>query len=366
MSIDVLTETHGVLAQTLNTEAPDSGQRIGETTSVSVVIPCFNEERLIEKVLANLIEQYHDDAYEVLVVDGGSTDGTRAAVDRFVEAHPSFCVQVIDNPARHIPVGVNLGIARARGQVIVRMDAHSTPSPNYVRRCVELLVETEASVVGMTLRVRAGADTLTARAIAIAVAHPFGIGDAKYRSAGLSGRQFVDTVPFGAFRKTLWQELGGFSENLLTNEDYDFNYRVRSRGGQVLLDTKAYCQYFARPTLRELSRQYFRYGYWKARMVQLHPRSIKLRQIVAPAFVTSLVASGALSLAWSPMVWVLLAIIIAYSSLALFYAAQLARRNGAFKLLFPLFLSFTVIHLCWGTGFILGLVPRRASRSEAR
>lgn len=342
------------------------GSRGNIVTSVSVVIPCFNEERFIEKVLANLLEQYDDDAYEVVIVDGGSTDRTRAAIDRFVQAHPSFRVQVIDNPARHIPVGVNLGIAHSRGQVIVRMDAHSIPSPNYVRRCVELLSDSGASVVGLPCRISAGAETRTACGIALAVAHPFGIGDAKYRSTALSGSHLVDTVPFGAFRKALWQDLGGFNENLLANEDYDFNYRVRSTGGKVLLDTAAHSQYFARPTLKELCRQYFRYGYWKAQMVKLHPRSIKLRHLVAPGFVASLVASGALSLMLPPFVWLLLAIIGAYALVAFFFAAQPARRSGAFDLLLPLFLSFTAIHLCWGTGFILGLAPRRASRSEAR
>ncbi len=352
------------LPQPLDREPLDSRGNV--VTSVSVVIPCFNEERFIEKVLANLIEQYDDDAYEVVIVDGLSTDHTRAAIDRFVQAHPSFRVQVIDNPARHIPIGVNLGIAHACGEVIVRMDAHSIPSPNYVRRCVELLSDSGAAVVGMPWRIAAGAETSTARAIAAAVAHPFGIGDAKYRAADLSGSQLVDTVPFGAFRKVLWQELGGFNENLLANEDYDFNYRVRSTGGRVLLDTAAHCQYFARPTLKELCRQYFRYGYWKAQMVKLHPRSIKLRHLVAPGFVASLVATAALSLMWPSFVLLLLMIIAAYTAVAVFFSAQLAKRNGAVDLFLPLVLSFTGIHFCWGTGFILGLAPRHASRNEAR
>ncbi len=334
--------------------------------TVSVIIPCFNEERFIEHVLTNLSAQYDEHAYEIIVVDGHSTDQTRAAIARFVAAHPAVRVRVVENAARHIPVGLNLGIAQARGEIVVRMDAHSMPSPNYVRRCVELLSAADAAVVGMPWRISAGAETLMARAIALAVAHPFGIGDAKYRARALAEPQFVDTVPFGAFHKTLWQELGGFNEKLFANEDYDFNYRVRTRGGQVLLDTAAHCEYFARPTLKELSRQYFRYGFWKAQMVKLHPRSIKLRHLVAPGFVAALIASGALSLAWSPFVWLLLAIIVAYASLALFFAAQIARRNGPFALLWPIFLSFTAIHLCWGSGFILGLAPRRASRSEAR
>jgi succinoglycan biosynthesis protein ExoA len=328
---------------------------------VSVVIPCFNEERFISQVLEHLASQYDSQRLEMVVVDGMSTDKTRQLVTQFIAERPELRVSLVDNPARNIPTALNIGIEHARGEIIVRMDAHSIPSANYVRRCIELLCEPEVSVVGMPWRIRPGRETLTARAIALAVSHPFGIGDAKYRQPNLTSAEFVDTVPFGVFRKELWREAGGFNEELLANEDYDFHYRVRQRGGRILLDAAGHSTYFARGSLKELAAQYFRYGRWKAQMIKLHPSSIRLRQTVAPLFVASLVFLGALSLWWLPALLVLFAIIAAYMMLASMFAAQLAVSGGDLKLAFAIPLAFFIIHTLWGTGFLLGLMhsPRK-------
>jgi len=243
---------------------------------ISIIIPCYNEERFIAGALNQLVKQSCDALFEIVVVDGASTDDTRRVIEDFAAKNSGVPLRVIDNPARNIPTALNLGIRAARGDLIVRMDAHSAPSSNYVSRCTELLRAQRAAIVGMPWHIKPGADSLMARAIAAAVSHPLGAGDAKYRLPGTTS-QFVDTVPFGAFHKSLWEQLGGFNEQLLTNEDYDFNYRVRKQGGTILLDNEAHSDYFARPRLSDLARQYFRYGVWKARMVKLHPSSIKPR-----------------------------------------------------------------------------------------
>lgn len=295
--------------------------------TVSVVIPCYNEERFIGKVLENLANQYSAERYEIIVVDGMSTDRTRASVAEFMRCHPEIAVRLVDNPARNIPTALNLGISEARHEIIVRMDAHSVPSENYVRRCIEGLRTDGVAVVGMPWRIRASDDSLAARAIALAVAHPFGIGDAKYRLLN-SESQIVDTVPFGAFRKSLWREVGGFNEALLANEDYDFHYRVRQRGGRILLDTDGYSIYFARNSFKALAVQYFRYGRWKAQMLKRHPRSLRLRQLVAPVFVVALAA---------------------------LVAFKLSRQASDWRLLPMIVLTFPVIHTTWGSSFLTGL-----------
>lgn len=327
--------------------------------SVSVVIPCFNEERFIGKVLHNLARQYDQNRYEILVVDGMSEDRTREIVSQFAEANRTLSVCVVDNPQRNIPTALNLGIRHATGDVIVRMDAHSLPSENYVRRCVQLLNDSDVAVVGMPWRIQPGADTAVAQAISLAVSHPFGIGDAKYRLAAANGTSAVDTVPFGVFRKSLWEKLGGFNEELLANEDYDFNYRARLAGGKVLLDAEGHCDYFARPTLKALANQYLRYGKWKAQMVKLHPRSIKLRHLVAPAFVVSLVLTALVSPWWTPAAWAFLTVVLAYAVLAFLCAIILARRVRNYRLVFVIPLVFLVLHLSWGTSFLAGLLPSR-------
>ncbi len=341
------------------------------TPFVSVVIPCFNEEKFIHRVLETLSQQYDNEHCEIIVVDGMSVDGTRAEIARFINANPQVSVRLVDNPLKHIPAALNLGISSARGDIIVRMDAHSVPSENYVRTCVAGLRSGENAVIGMPWNIQPATDTATARAIALAVGHPFGIGDAKYRLHS-EGQQAVDTVPFGAFRRELWSQLGGFNEELLTNEDYEFNYRVRSAGGRVLLDGTAHAVYYARSSFKELARQYFRYGMWKAQMLKLHPQSIRLRHVVAPAFVASLLVLLILARWEIYAAWALLAIVGSYLLLALFSALQLCRRSRDYRLLVHIAIAFLVIHICWGTGFWGGIfrsLPRssagpRASKSS--
>ncbi|MGH9958146.1 MAG: glycosyltransferase family 2 protein, partial [Pyrinomonadaceae bacterium] len=257
--------------------------RVDGPETVSVVIPCYNEERFIGNALEQLAHQFEPERYEIIVVDGLSDDNSRAVIEDFRKRQPNLSVSLVENPARNIPTALNLGIAAAKGNIIARMDAHAVPSNGYIRRCVEVLQSGTAGAVGMPCKVRAGAQTLVARAIAAAVSHPFGIGDAKYRlGAGGPPQESVDTVAFACFRKSVWKELGGYNESLHTNEDYDFNYRVRQSGRQVILDRAGHCDYFARTTIRKLGAQYWRYGGWKAQMVRLHPRSIKVRHLVAP------------------------------------------------------------------------------------
>lgn len=329
-------------------------------TFVSVVIPCLNGERFIGQTLEKLAGQFQSERYEIIIVDGMSVDKTRMIVSEFKASHPQLEIKLIDNPSRSIPVSLNLGIKEARGDIIARMDVHSNPSENYVRHCVGLLNNPGVAVVGAPIRIRPGAETLSARAIALAVGHPFGIGDAKYRLSD-SATQFVDTVPFGVFRKSLWQRIGGFDENLLSNEDYDFYYRVRRDGGRILLDTETYSTYFARPTIKELAAQYARYGSWKAQMVKLHPRSLRWRQLVAPLFVLSVLSLSLLSLWWPLALLALIPIVASYASLSLFFALQASRKAGELRLAFVMPFVFLVIHSMWGGNFLLGLFrsPKR-------
>src|SRR5262245_48122710 len=295
--------------------------------TVSVVIPCYNEERYIDKVLANLAGQYETDRYEIVVVDGNSEDGTRRVIAEFCEAHPQLQVTVVDNPKRHIPRALNLGIEAAKGEIVARMDAHAVASAGYIRRCVTVLREKGVAVVGAPCRVGPGADTLMARAIAMAVSHPFGIGDATYRlREGKELQEPVDTVAFACFRKSLWQELGGFNEDLLTNEDYDFNYRIRQSGREVILDRGGHCDYFARTTLGGLATQYWRYGGWKAEMIRLQPQSMKLRHAVAPLFVLSLIVLSLASLLWYWAPFLLAAELSFYLVAAIFAGWHAVRR----------------------------------------
>lgn len=327
------------------------------TETVSVVIPCYNEEHFISKALEQLADQFESDRYEIIVVDGLSDDRTRAVIEQFKSRRSDLSISVVDNPARNIPTALNLGIAAAKGSIIARMDAHAVPCDGYIQRCVEVLRAGTAGAVGMPCMVRAGADTVVARAIAAAVSHPFGIGDAKYRlGAGGPLQEAVDTVAFACFRKSLWKELSGFNEDLLTNEDYDFNYRVRQSGRQVILDRAGHCDYFARTTIKALASQYLRYGGWKAAMLRLQPRSTRVRHLVAPAFVASILAFVIAGIFWKPAWWFLLVEVVGYLTCSLVAGWQVARKSvdGAVMIL-VMPLIFATIHLTWGTSFLFRL-----------
>jgi glycosyltransferase involved in cell wall biosynthesis len=353
-----ITETSGLTADDRTTPAE----------FVSVVIPCLNEERFIGKALHNLADQYDTNRYEIIVVDGLSQDRTREVIAEFCRERPDVSVTLIDNPARRIPAALNLGIGAARGDIIARLDAHAVASPGYIRRSVEVLRQQGVGVVGMPCQVCPGAETLTAKSIAAAVSHPFGIGDAKYRLGRDSAEQeSVDTVAFACFRRELWRELGGFDEGLSANEDYEFNYRVRRHGQTVLLDTAEHCDYFARATLKDLASQYWRYGRWKARMIRLHPRSLKLRQAVAPIFAASIPLFLLAGLWFRPAWWLLGLEWGLYLALALFFAVKVALRPNAgigFLLMMPI--NFSLIHICWGFGFLFGLLKAPKAQNPER
>lgn len=318
---------------------------------VSVVIPCYNEEETIGQVLEALADQsYPLSCLEVLVVDGMSTDATRAQIAGFSVRRPELPVRVIDNPRRAIPTAMNLGIAQARGEYVMRMDAHAQPNRDYVARCVALLQAGAGDNVGGRWLIVPGAETSQARAIALAVSHPFGIGDARYRYGERAA--YVDTVPFGAFRRDLFERVGSYDEQLLSNEDYDLNYRIRQAGGRIFFSPDIRCFYRARRTLAALARQYFRYGWWKVRMLRKYPAAIRWRQLAAPAFVAGLSGLGLLALLIPGIGWAWLALVAVYLLSGGILAVRLARRQGAgWRVAGWLLLAFATLHLSWGAGF---------------
>jgi len=212
--------------------------------TVSVIIPCFNEERRIQSTLEAIFSQTYPLALlDVTLSDGHSTDGTRRVIADFAAAHPQLRLQVVDNDARSIPAALNRAIAASRGEIILRLDGHSRPYPDYIEKSVAALLAGAGENVGGVWEIRPGDESRLAAAIAVAAAHPLGVGDALYRHAKQAA--VVDTVPFGVFRRALVEKIGGFDETLLANEDYEFNARIRQSGGKIWLDPQIRSIYFA-------------------------------------------------------------------------------------------------------------------------
>jgi len=323
--------------------------------SISIIIPCYNEQTTIRKLLASIYAQNTPRTdLEVIIADGMSSDGTRAEIAAFADSHQDLHLSVVDNPKRSIPAGLNCALKEAKGEIIIRLDAHSMPHADYIERCVADLEAGLGENVGGVWEIRPSADTWLAQSIAIAAAHPIGVGDALYRHAKKAGT--VDTVPFGAFKRELLATVGFFDENLLTNEDYEFNTRIRKSGGKIWLDPSIRSVYFSRAHISGLAKQYFRYGYWKWRMLRHFPDTLRWRQGLPPLLVLSLVGFGILG-GFLPLFRVLLgAELILYILAIVAVGAQQALRRRQTFLILGLPLAIAVMHICWGSGFLWSMI----------
>jgi len=339
--------------------------------TVGVVIPCRNEAHWIGEVLEALAAQDRrpDD---VVVVDDGSTDGTADAIRNWPDAATGqddeqdrrLKIRVIAGPARGVAAAVNAGVSALNTDVIVRLDGHCRPEPDYVGRTAALAIQQEVGVAGGAWTIKPSAPTLEAEAIAIAVQHGLGSGGAAYRRQSvaeveterprLHAPSAVDTVPFGCFRRALWQELGGLDERLWSNEDYDFNFRVRARGLRVMLDPTIRCTYYARPHLRSLARQYGRYGWWKARMLLLHPRSIRWRQLIPAMLVPALLVAALGTMIRPEPIWPLALACYPVVVVAGAVHAALSHRRAAAAMMIAA--AFFTIHIFWSAGFWASLL----------
>lgn len=305
-------------------------------------------------LLASIYQQtYPLEKLEVIIADGLSTDNTLWEINSFIEDFPDLRVSVVDNPQRIIPAGLNQAISAAAGEIIVRLDAHSIPAKDYIQRCVEALDNGFGDNVGGLWEIQPGGETWQARAIASAAAHPLGVGDARYRVGGLP--QEVDTVPFGAFERSLIDRVGLFDETLLTNEDYEFNNRIRKAGGVIWFDPAIRSKYVARDSINSLSRQYWRYGFWKSRMLRRFPGTFRWRQL-PPVFVISFPLLIILGIWFWWARWLLILEILVYSIALLLVGFQQAVKRRDITLIFGVPLAVATMHFSWGTGFIWSMI----------
>jgi succinoglycan biosynthesis protein ExoA len=305
-------------------------------------------------LLASIFQQtYPLDKMEVIIADGLSTDHTRQEIQSFIETYPDLNVRVVDNPQRIIPAGLNLAIHASGGEIIVRLDAHSMPAKDYVQKCVSALEAGLGDNVGGLWEIQPGGGGWQARAIASAAAHPLGVGDARYRVGGQA--QEVDTVPFGAFERSLIDRVGLFDETLLTNEDYEFNTRIRNSGGVIWFDPDIRSKYVARDSIKSLARQYWRYGFWKLRMLKQFPGAFRWRQL-PPLFVISFPLLAILGIWFWWAGWVLMLEIVIYSTALLFAGIQQAVKRRDIVLFIGVPMAIATMHFSWGTGFIWSMI----------
>ncbi len=321
---------------------------------VSVVMPVRNEESFIARSLgAVLAQDYPAERLEILVVDGMSADGTRQVIARVARQGMGHSVHIVENPQRIFSSGFNLGLAQAQGEVIIMLGGHTELAPDYVRRCVEQLVaHPECACVGGVIETVA--ETPVGRTIALAMSSPFGVGGVAFRTGARRPLE-VDTVAFGAYRREAMERCGPLDEELVRNQDDEYNYRLRALGERILLAPEIRARYHSRASLGSLWRQYFQYGYWKVRVMQKHPRQMRPRHFVPAAFVAALFGA-ALGAFFSPWGRGLLALVAGAYLLANLAASFLAARRAGWRHLPLLPLAFATLHLSYGLGFLVGLV----------
>jgi glycosyltransferase involved in cell wall biosynthesis len=315
---------------------------------VTVIVPMLNEVDHIDQCLDGFAAQdYPLDRLEVLVVDGGSSDGSREKVERRARSQP--WVRAVDNPRHKAAAAFNVGVSTARGDVICLFSAHGVPDADYVSQSVIALRETGAGGVGGRY-VHEGQDA-GSRAIGLAMVSPFGMAS-PHRFATQSRE--VDTISHPAYVRGRLLAVGPFDETLERNSDYELNFRLRAGGVHLVFDPRISSVYRPRPSLRALARQFWWYGRWKARVAHLHPTSLRLRHLVAPAAVAGLALAPILVTSRRGRT----AVLVATGLYGLFDLAAVAAarpdRHGASVA--TLAVAFPVMHAAWGAGFWLSIL----------
>ncbi len=323
------------------------------TPRVSVIVPCRNERRYIADCLDSIrMNDYPGNFVEVLVVDGMSDDSTRDVLRDYAQRWPG--TRWLDNPTRSTPAALNIGIRHARGEIVMRMDAHCHYPRNYISTLVRWLDESGADNVGGVCRTLPGSDSPAARAIAIALSHPFGVGNSRFR-IGTTTPRWVDTVPFGCYRRNVFERIGLFDEELVRNQDDEFNQRLLKNGGKILLVPDVAVDYYARDSVAKVARMYYQYGYFKPLVARKLGRIGTLRQVIPAAFVLALAASLLLGMWLVPGRFVFAGILGVYLVTLLTAIVASIPRNGL-QTSVLLLVVFPALHLSYGWGSIRGMV----------
>lgn len=312
---------------------------------VTVIAPCRNEARFIRRALDSILKgNYPSDKLELLVVDGMSTDGTREFVQEM--ATNDGRIRLVDNPEHIVPTAMNRGIKVAKGEFIVRIDCHSVFAPTYVKKCIEVMQRTKADNVGGYWITLPGADTKTAKAIAASTSSTFGVGNSTFRLQG--PEREVDTVPFGTYRKELFEKIGYYDERLVRNQDIELNSRIRKHSGRIVISPEINLSYYNRSTYRGIWQQSFNNGLWNPYTIWLVGSGLSLRHFIPMFFVLGIFVFGAAAIMWPPFRWLWGAYVLLYLGTASFCAAKAAKGEMYNTIL--ILWAFIVLHVAYGLG----------------
>ncbi len=316
---------------------------------LSVICPIYNEEKHIESCILSIVAQdFPKDDLEVLFVDGKSNDRTREIITKYTSKYPY--IRLLDNPKQIVPTGLNIGIRAAKGDIILRLDAHCKYPSNYFSLLVNKLRTTDADNVGGICRTLPAEDTPVCRSIAYAMSSPFGMGNSHFR-IGTNREMWVDTVPFGCFRREIFEQIGYFDEELIRNQDDEFNGRIIQNGGKILLLPQVVVDYFARNSIRKTAKMFYQYGLFKPLVNKKLRKPTTIRQFFPPLFVAGIFFGGLLSIFFPILRWIYFSVLAIYILLGIFFGLHCTRQLPDI-LLMPA--VYAIIHLSYGLGYWVG------------
>ena len=314
---------------------------------ISVVVPVYNEENYIDACITSMLSQdYPREAMEWFFIDGMSTDRTLEILEGYCAQYPQL-IHVLQNPHKTVPYAMNIGITAAKGAYIIRLDAHAEYAQDYFSKCVEVLDETGADNVGGVMETKSR--TPIGKTIAKMLSSKFGVGDSQFRTSGKDG--YVDTVPFGAFRREIFEKVGLYDERLTRNQDSELNNRIIRNGGKIFLSNKIKLAYYCRDSVKGIAKMALLNGKWNIITSRFCPGSMRLRHFIPCFFVLSLIGMPLLTWLW----WVFGILfgleLLAYSALDILFSAHSAESPREF---WQLLYLFPLFHICYGWGSVLG------------
>lgn len=321
---------------------------------LSVICPIYNEEKYIQGCIESILKQdYSKDDLEVIFADGMSADRTREIVTEYSGQYP--WIRLIDNPYRIVPPALNKAIEAAKGDVIMRIDAHASYPSNYFSALVEALDRYNADNVGAVCRTDVLNKTPKALAIKSVLAHPLGVGNSAFRT-GISNVKEVDTVPFGCWRRDVFDKYGKYDPRLVRNQDIELNKRILRGGGRIVIIPDTYSTYYARETFGKLAKNNYGNGKWNILTVWFTNQfnSLSPRHFIPLAFVLSLIIPCLVALFWFPAIYIAIAALAAYFIVVMTISAKLALKNHLNW--FYLVITFFILHLSYGWGSLMALL----------
>lgn len=317
--------------------------------TVSLIIPVYNEEKYIEKCVESLLTQdYPKEDMEWIFVDGCSKDKTVDILKTYQQKYPEM-IKIFNNPNKIVPYAMNIGISASCGKYIVRLDAHADYATDYISKCIYYLENVDAENVGGVAETKANG--FMGNAIAKMLSSKFGVGNSQFRTNGESG--YVDTVPFGAFKREVFSKYGGYDERLVRNQDNEMNFRIRKNGGKIYLANDIKLSYYCRDTIKGISSMARKNGMWNVITMKLCPGSMGLRHFIPLMFVLSVLGLGILGFI-HPIFFMLLGLeMILYFALDILFSVKQA---DSIKEFFALILLFPIFHIAYGFGSMIGIL----------